>query len=81
MGVAMGLSTYSNDSMEDVIAQGKGNPYAYQVTLVRDKQVVIDMIKRAESMSECSENAIYDWTDEKLTVHTQRPASKPCSSL
>ncbi|KAJ9130765.1 FMN-dependent dehydrogenase [Pleurostoma richardsiae] len=48
MGVAMGLSTYSNDSMEDVIAQGKGNPYAYQVTLVRDKQVVIDMIKRAE---------------------------------
>lgn len=50
MNVAMGLSTYSNKSMEDVLAEGKGNPYAFQVTLVKDKSLVVRMIQRAESM-------------------------------
>lgn len=44
----MGLSTYSNYSIEDVIAESRGNPYAFQVTMLNDKQLVIDMMKRAE---------------------------------
>jgi (S)-2-hydroxy-acid oxidase len=32
-GIAIGLSAWSICLMEDVIAEGKGNPYAFQVTL------------------------------------------------
>ncbi len=47
-GIAMGLSSWSTSSMEDVIAQGKGNPYAFQVTLLKDRSVALRMLKRAE---------------------------------
>jgi (S)-2-hydroxy-acid oxidase len=50
MGVAMGLSAYSNDSLEDVIKQGegKGNPYAMQVSLLKNKDLTLKLLKRAE---------------------------------
>lgn len=48
-GIAMGLSSWSTSSMEDVISQGKGNPYAFQVTLVKNRGVASRMLKRAES--------------------------------
>lgn len=47
--IAMGLSAYSTCSMEDVIAEGKGNPYVMQVTLLKKRTVTLRMIQRAES--------------------------------
>ena len=48
-GVAMGLSTYSTVSMEEVIAQSNGNPYAFQLSVLKDRNTVLKWIKRAES--------------------------------
>jgi (S)-2-hydroxy-acid oxidase len=48
-GIAMGLSSWSNSSMEEVAAQGLGNPYAFQVTLLEDRSIALRMLKRAES--------------------------------
>jgi (S)-2-hydroxy-acid oxidase len=47
--IAIGLSAWSTSSMEDVIAEGKGNPYAFQVTLLKDRDIALKMLKRAES--------------------------------
>lgn len=49
-GIAMGLSSWSTCSMEDVVKEGMGNPYAFQVTLLKDRNIAIKMLKRAESM-------------------------------
>lgn len=50
-GIAMGLSSWSTCSIEDVTAEGKGNPYASQVTLLKDRDVALKMLRRAESGS------------------------------
>lgn len=47
-GILMGLSNYSTIALEDVIAQGKGNPYAMQMSLLKNKDAMARMIKRAE---------------------------------
>lgn len=47
-GLAMGLSSYSTESLEDVIAQGRSNPYAMQICVLRDRQVIEQLIRRAE---------------------------------
>lgn len=49
MGVAMCLSSYSNTSLEDVAKQGKGNPYIMQVCVVKDRDITLQLLKRAES--------------------------------
>lgn len=49
MGVPMGLSCYSTIALEEVIAQGKGNPYAMQLSLLKNKEASAQMIRRAES--------------------------------
>lgn len=51
LNVAMGLSAYSTDSLEDVIKQanGKTNPYAMQVSLLKSQEITIQLLKRAES--------------------------------
>lgn len=51
--MAMCLSTYSTTSLEDVIAQGTGNPYAMQVSFFSDAAVTHQLIKRAESKLTC----------------------------
>lgn len=53
LNVAMGLSAYSTDSLEDVIKQGEGktNPYAMQVSLLKEKKLTLQLLKRAESKS------------------------------
>jgi (S)-2-hydroxy-acid oxidase len=50
-GVAMGVSSYATYSMEDVISQGSGNPYAFQVTILKDRSLTLKMLRRAESKS------------------------------
>ncbi|CZR59698.1 related to glycolate oxidase [Phialocephala subalpina] len=47
-GIAMGLSAWSTSTMEDVVKEGLGNPYAFQVTLLKDRGIAIKMLKRAE---------------------------------
>lgn len=49
MGVAMGLSSYSTTSLEDVAAQGSGNPYFHQVCILKDRKRTLQLLQRAES--------------------------------
>jgi len=44
----MALSTYSTVSLEDVIGQGAGNPYAFQLSILKDRDTVLRWVKRAE---------------------------------
>lgn len=48
MNIPMGLSTYATSNLEDVIAQGSGNPYAMQLSLLKNKDAMARMIQRAE---------------------------------
>ncbi|KAH7126430.1 (S)-2-hydroxy-acid oxidase [Dactylonectria estremocensis] len=48
-GIAMGLSSYATESIEDVGAQGLGNPYAMQVCVVKDRAVTLQILQRAEA--------------------------------
>ncbi|KAI1609294.1 FMN-dependent dehydrogenase family protein [Exophiala viscosa] len=48
LNVPMVLSNYANCSLEDVVAQRKQNPYGMQLTLVRDRDITLKTIKRAE---------------------------------
>ncbi|OGM42082.1 (S)-2-hydroxy-acid oxidase [Aspergillus bombycis] len=46
--VCMGLSSYSNYSLEDVAAQGCGNPYAMQMCVLKDRSLTLQLLERAE---------------------------------
>jgi (S)-2-hydroxy-acid oxidase len=50
-GICMGLSSYSTTSLEDVILKGQGNPYAFQMCVLRDRSLTLQLLERAESMS------------------------------
>lgn len=56
-GILMGLSNYSTIALEDVIAQGKENPYAMQMSLLKNKDAMVRMIKRAEGELPASFNS------------------------
>ncbi|KAJ5087339.1 Aldolase-type TIM barrel [Penicillium angulare] len=45
----MGLSNYSTKKLEDVISHSSGNPYVMQMSLLKNKDAMIRMIKRAEA--------------------------------
>ncbi|BCS21676.1 alpha-hydroxy acid oxidase [Aspergillus puulaauensis] len=47
-GICMGLSSYSNYSLEDVGTQGLGNPYVIQMCVLRDRSITLQLLKRAE---------------------------------
>ncbi|KAH8680637.1 (S)-2-hydroxy-acid oxidase [Xylariales sp. PMI_506] len=47
-GICMGLSSYATESLENVIAQGSGNPYVMQLCVLRDRATTIQMVRRAE---------------------------------
>ncbi|KAL5356578.1 FMN-dependent dehydrogenase [Aspergillus floccosus] len=47
-GICMGLSSYSNYSLEDVANQGLENPYAMQMCVLRDRSITIQLLQRAE---------------------------------
>ncbi|EXJ62268.1 hypothetical protein A1O7_02701 [Cladophialophora yegresii CBS 114405] len=50
LNIGMGLSAYPNDLLEDVIeqAEGKTNPYAVQVILLKSQHLTTRLLKRAE---------------------------------
>ncbi|KGO40213.1 Aldolase-type TIM barrel [Penicillium expansum] len=47
-GLCMGLSSYSNYPLEDVAAQGAGNPYVMQMCVLRDRSITLQLLERAE---------------------------------
>ncbi|KAL1798066.1 hypothetical protein ACET3X_004672 [Alternaria dauci] len=47
-GIPMALSSYSNVALEDVKAQGTGNPYMMQMCIVRDRNRTLQLLERAE---------------------------------
>ncbi|EMR62984.1 putative fmn-dependent dehydrogenase family protein [Eutypa lata UCREL1] len=48
-GLCMGLSSYATESMENVAAQGLGNPYVMQLCVLRDRQTTLQIVQRAEA--------------------------------
>lgn len=50
LGIPMALSTYSTTSLEDVIEQrgALGNPYAFQLSILKNRDLSLSWIKRAE---------------------------------
>ncbi|KAK1852006.1 fmn-dependent dehydrogenase family protein [Colletotrichum chrysophilum] len=49
MNICMALSSYATESMENVAAQGLGNPYVMQLCVLRDRETTIQILKRAEA--------------------------------
>ncbi|KAH0364814.1 FMN-dependent dehydrogenase, partial [Aureobasidium melanogenum] len=47
-GICMGLSSYSTTSLEEVAAQGEGNPYFVQICVLKDRRTTLQLLKRAE---------------------------------
>ncbi|RYP04926.1 hypothetical protein DL764_004138 [Monosporascus ibericus] len=48
-GICMGLSSYATESMENVAAQGLGNPYVMQLCVLRDRHTTLQILQRAEA--------------------------------
>jgi (S)-2-hydroxy-acid oxidase len=49
IGVPMALSSYSTTSLEDVKAEGRGNPYMMQMCVLKDRSITTQLLQRAES--------------------------------
>ncbi|KAH0040013.1 FMN-dependent dehydrogenase, partial [Aureobasidium melanogenum] len=49
-GIAMGLSSWATTSIEDVLSHGLGNPYAMQVTIMKELSISTSTIKRAAKL-------------------------------
>ncbi|KAL2880731.1 hypothetical protein SGCOL_003758 [Colletotrichum sp. CLE4] len=49
MNVCMALSSYATESMENVAAEGTGNPYVMQLCVLRDRETTLQILKRAEA--------------------------------
>ena len=49
MKTAMALSSYSTTSLEEVKAQGADNPYLIQMCIVKDRNITLQLLRRAES--------------------------------
>lgn len=47
--ICMGLSSYASTSMEEVAAEGLGNPYVMQMCVLKDRSITIQLLERAES--------------------------------
>lgn len=48
VGICMSLSAYATESLENVAAQGLGNPYTMQLCVLQDKELMLQIIQRAE---------------------------------
>lgn len=77
-GICMGLSSYSNHSLEDVGAQGLGNPYVIQMCVLRDRSITLQLLKRAESMS--SRTTLVPANIPRIRIQGPIPISRCASS-
>lgn len=51
MQIPMCLSSYATASLEDVIRHSEGNPYMMQMCVVKDRNITLQLLKRAEGES------------------------------
>ncbi|KAF2794419.1 FMN-dependent dehydrogenase [Melanomma pulvis-pyrius CBS 109.77] len=49
MGIPMCLSSYATTSLEDVIKEAKGNPYMMQMCVVKDRNITLQLLRRASA--------------------------------
>ncbi|KAM0549221.1 hypothetical protein ACHAPJ_009531 [Fusarium lateritium] len=47
-GIPMALSAYASCSLEEVIAQGNGNPYIMQLSILKNRAISKQIVERAE---------------------------------
>ena len=47
--ICMALSSHATCSLEDVIAEGAGNPYMIQFIILKDRDITRQLLERAES--------------------------------
>ncbi|OJD31203.1 fmn-dependent dehydrogenase family protein [Diplodia corticola] len=47
--ICMGLSSYATETLENVAAQGAGNPYVMQTCVLKDKEITKQLLRRAEA--------------------------------
>ncbi|KAJ6108434.1 hypothetical protein N7523_009757 [Penicillium sp. IBT 18751x] len=47
-GICMGLSSYATYPLEEVVAQGLGNPYFMQMCVLKDRSITLQLLDRAE---------------------------------
>ena len=47
-GICMGLSSYATESLENVAAQGAGNPYVMQFCMLRHRATTLQILQRAK---------------------------------
>lgn len=76
-GICMGLSSYATESIENVAAQGLGNPYAMQFCVLRDRSITLQIVERAEG-------TLWSSIEQRKTAADlveQLLATKPSSSL
>lgn len=80
--VPMALSTYSTVSIEDVRAEGGDNPYAFQLSIVKDRNTTLSWIIRAEGESSLVAGHFHLALCDTLadTILAQPPATRHCSS-
>ncbi|KAL4963972.1 alpha-hydroxy acid oxidase [Aspergillus stella-maris] len=48
-GILMGLSCYSTIDLERVVERRTGNPYAMQISLLQNKDAMVQLVRRAEA--------------------------------
>lgn len=48
MNLPMCLSSYFNTSLESVKREGNGNPYMMQMCIVKDRNITLQLLKRAQ---------------------------------
>ncbi|KAI5468161.1 FMN-dependent dehydrogenase [Mariannaea sp. PMI_226] len=48
-GICMGLSSYATESLENVAAEGNGNPYVMQICVLKDRETTLQILRRAEA--------------------------------
>jgi (S)-2-hydroxy-acid oxidase len=48
-GIPMCLSSYSTTALEEVVAESRGNPYMMQMCIVKDRDITLQLIRRAEA--------------------------------
>ena len=49
IGIPMCLSSYATTSLEEVVQHSTGNPYMMQMCIVKDRNITLQLLKRAES--------------------------------
>lgn len=65
MGIPMCLSSYATTSLEDVIKEAKGNPYMMQMCVVKDRNITLQLLRRASGKNDSHIHLRMVFTDDR----------------